>query len=155
VAHVWLASEAEVSTVAELFAAFRDWWGFQTPSDDHVARGVARLIDERDTEFLLAATGQGAPPSAFCQLRYRFGVWHGVDDCWLEDLFVRDDARRRGLGSALVQAAIGRARERGCARIELAANEANPPAIALYERFGFSDWHDPPGGRNLEMRLRL
>jgi ribosomal protein S18 acetylase RimI-like enzyme len=155
VARVWVASEAEAGSVAELFAAFRDWWGFEQPLGEDLERGVARVIGHPDSEFLLAATGPDAPAAGFCQLRYRFGVWHGVDDCWLEDLFVREEHSRRGLGSALVEATIERARARGCARIELAANEANPPAIALYQRFGFSAWHSPPDGRNLEMRLRL
>jgi GNAT superfamily N-acetyltransferase len=154
VARVWLASEAEAGAVAELFGGFRDWWGFEGPSDEDVARGVRRLLGDPDTEFLLAA-GPDREPAAFCQLRFRFGVWHQAGDCWLEDLFVREEARREGLGSALVEGAIERARRRGCARIELAANEANPAAIALYERFGFSAWHEPPGGRNLQMRVRL
>jgi GNAT superfamily N-acetyltransferase len=155
VARVWLASEAEAEHVAALFAGFRDWWGFEGPSDDGFRQGVQRLIGDPNTEFLLGAAGPTEDAAAFCQLRYRFGVWHQAGDCWLEDLFVREEARRAGLGSALVEAAIERARWRGCARIELGANEANPAAIALYEKLGFSAWHDPPGGRNLQMRIRL
>ena len=153
-ARVWVASEAEVGSVAELFAAFRDWWGFEGPAAEDIERRVACVMGEPNSEFLLAATGPDAPAAGFCQLRYWFAVWHGVD-CWLEDLFVREDHWRRGLGSALVERTIERARARGCARVALAANDANPPAITLYERYGFSAWHDPPGGQNLEMRLRL
>ena len=90
-----------------------------------------------------------------CQLRYRFGVWLGTPDCWLEDLFVRESARGRGMGRALAEAAIARARERGCRRIELDVNDANPAALALYEALGFSAWVERAGGQNLLMRLRL
>jgi GNAT superfamily N-acetyltransferase len=90
-----------------------------------------------------------------CQLRYRFGLWLGTPDCWLEDLFVRESARGRGVGRALAEAAIERARERGSRRIELDVNDANPAALALYERLGFSAWVESAGGRNLLMRLRL
>ena len=37
------------------------------------------------------------------------------------------------------EAAIARARERGCRRVELDTNETNTPALALYHRFGFSE----------------
>jgi GNAT superfamily N-acetyltransferase len=42
----------------------------------------------------------------------------------LEDLYVAAASRRRGVGRALVAAAIDRARERGARRIELDTNEA-------------------------------
>ena len=56
---------------------------------------------------------------------------------------------------AEVEAALARARERGCVRMELDVNEKNPAAVALYESLGFESWSDPPGGRNLLMRRRL
>ena len=104
-----------------------------------------------DTDFLLA----GDPPAGVCQLRYRYAIWTESEDCWLEDIFVEASARGSGVGRALVEAAFERARERGCARMELDVNEANPAALRLYESLGFEAWSDPPGGRNLLMRRRL
>ena len=130
---------------------FRDWWGREQPSDASFEAGVRRLLADPNTEFLLG----GEPAAGVCQLRYRYGLWHDGEDCWLEDLFVEETARGSGLGRALVEAAIGRARERGCARVELDVNEANPAALALYESLGFESWSDPPGGRSLLMRRRL
>ena len=130
---------------------FRDWWGREQPSEEQFQAGVRRLLDDPNTEFLLG----GEPAAGVCQLRYRYGLWHDGEDCWLEDLFVEEAGRGAGLGKALVEAAMTRARERGCARIELDVNEANPTARALYESLGFESWSDPPGGRNLFMRRRL
>jgi ribosomal protein S18 acetylase RimI-like enzyme len=129
---------------------FRDWWDRDEPSDEAFEAGVRGLLRDPNTDFLLA----GDPPVGVCQLRYRPSLWTGAD-CWLEDIYVEEAARGSGLGRALVKAAFERARERGCARMELDVNEANAGALALYESLGFSSWSDPPGGRNLLMRRLL
>ena len=138
--------------MAGLLVEFRDWWGRDSPSDASFSAGVRRLIENPSTEYLLGGAERDAPPDGVCQLRFRYGVWHAAEDCWLEDLFVRSQARGCGLGRALSEAALARARERGCARVELDVNEANPAALALYEGLGFTAVSDPPGGRNLLMR---
>ena len=148
----WIARAHEAATVAGLLCEFRDWWGYAEPSDAEMRVRVERLIASAEAEFLLAGETDAA---GVCQLRYRFGLWLGAPDCWLEDLFVRESARGRGVGRALAEAAIERARERGSRRIELDVNDANPAALALYEHLGFSAWVESAGGRNLLMRLRL
>jgi ribosomal protein S18 acetylase RimI-like enzyme len=150
---VWIAGPHESGAVAGLLCEFRDWWGYREPTDAQMADRVARVLAGGESEFLLA--GDRGHPAGVCQLRYRFGVWLGARDCWLEDLFVREDARGRGLGRALARAAVARARERGCRRIELDVNEANDAALALYRALGFDAWVESAGGRNLLMRLRL
>jgi ribosomal protein S18 acetylase RimI-like enzyme len=134
-----VAGPADVDTVAGLLSAFRDWWGSSTPSDDTFRRTAATLLEDPNTEFLLAGT------DALAQLRYRLSVWTGTEDCWLEDLYVRDAARGTGLGRALTEACLERARARGCKRIELDVNEANAGAIRLYTSLGFSLEPKPPG----------
>jgi GNAT superfamily N-acetyltransferase len=118
--------------------AFRDHLDHSWLADDSFRDSVARLVVREDTQCWLAAAEEQSSPVAVCQLRFRHSVWTGVDDCWLEDLFVRDDARRRGLARALVERVMDRGRERGCRRIELDTNEDNLGAITLYESLGFS-----------------
>lgn len=152
----WLAEPYDAGTVARLLVGFRDWYGRSDPPDETFRAGVEQLIARPDTEYLLAtaaADGQGEP-GGVCQLRFRYGVWLAREDCWLEDLFVREADRRTGLGEALVAAAIGRARARGCGRIELDVSESNRAAWALYERMGFSPGYKPPAP-NVLMGLYL
>ncbi|HWK28153.1 MAG TPA: GNAT family N-acetyltransferase, partial [Solirubrobacter sp.] len=109
------------------------------PPDSTFAATVPQLLADPRTEFVLGGT------DGVAQLRYRLSAWTGVEDCWLEDLFVRDAARGSGLGRALVSACFERARERGCRRIELDVNEVNTRAIGLYVSCGFSLEPKGPG----------
>ena len=148
-ARAWVAQPHEAEQVARLLVAFRDHIGSEWPSENAFLASVERLLEDRDTEFLLGAPGDGAPPAGVLQLRFRLSVWKAAPDAWLEDLFVAEAARRAGVGDALVALAIERARERGARRIELDTNEANAPALALYERHGFSPRSKGGAGRDL------
>jgi len=130
----WVAGPEEAEVVAGLMVEFRDHLGSAEPTVQSVLASVGRIMAEPDGEFLLAGDG----PSAVLQLRFRWSLWKDAPDAWVEDLFVRADARRGGLGDALVRLAIERATARGARRIELDCFEDNAPALALYERNGFS-----------------
>jgi ribosomal protein S18 acetylase RimI-like enzyme len=52
----------------------------------------------------------------------------------VEDLFVRPDLMRRGIGRRLLDEMIATAAEAGCTRLEVAAN---PQALGFYEKLGF------------------
>jgi RimJ/RimL family protein N-acetyltransferase len=52
-------------------------------------------------------------------------------------LMVAAGHRRRGVGTALLHAAVDWAREGGVHKLELHVFPHNEPALALYERFGF------------------
>jgi GNAT superfamily N-acetyltransferase len=154
-ARAWVAQLDDAEAVAELLVEFRDHLGVDWPSANAFLASVERLLEDRDTEFLLAAPDDDSAPAGVLQLRFRFGVWKAAPDAWLEDLFVRAPARRAGLGDALVALALERARERGAKRIELDTNEANAAALALYERHGFSPRSKGGTGRDLYLGRAL
>jgi ribosomal protein S18 acetylase RimI-like enzyme len=135
-------------------AGFRDHMGKDQPSEDEIRATVDVLLEDSATEFLLAAPDTHDAAAGVCQLRYRLAIWTGADDCWLEDLFVDDRARRAGLGRALVAAAFERARARGCRRIDLDVDEDNTRALALYREMGFST-EPKSAGRTLYVARKL
>jgi GNAT superfamily N-acetyltransferase len=56
---------------------------------------------------------------------------------YLKELYVRENARRRGVAAALMTAVREEATRLGCTRVEWTADRDNPPALALYEELGF------------------
>jgi ribosomal protein S18 acetylase RimI-like enzyme len=138
------AESADVADVARLLGEFRDWWGYSSPSNEAIEGMVGRMIGDRATDFLVAIDDDGAAVGV-AQLRYRLSVWTLGEDCWLEDLYVTENARGSGAGRALMETAVERARARGCKRMELDVNEQNTAALAFYEQLGFTTTPKPPG----------
>ncbi len=126
--------------VVRLLLEFRAWYGKpETPeAREQFAGVVQKLLLRDDTEYLLASSNP-TRPDAVAQIRYRLSIWTGSEDCWIEDVYVADAARGQGLGRALVETALARARERGCGRAELDVDVVNAPARALYGSLGFRD----------------
>jgi ribosomal protein S18 acetylase RimI-like enzyme len=153
-AEVWVAGEEEAASVASLMSAFRNHIERDRPTDEEVRATVDALLRDPATEFLLAAPDGRDAPAGVCQLRYRLSVWTATDDCWLEDLYVNDEARGTGLGRALIEAAFERARARGCARVQLDVAEDNSRAIEIYGKAGFGTEPGSPG-RTMLITRRL
>ena len=105
-ARAWVAQPDEAEVVAALLVEFRDHTGQTWPSANAFLASVERLFEDPGAEFLLATPDDDSPPAGVLQLRFRFSVWRAAPDAWLEDLFVRADARRAGVGDALVALAI-------------------------------------------------
>lgn len=148
-----VAPPSEAGEVARLLAAFRTFYGADEPSDEQMLAVVRRLIGTPDAEYLLV----GEPAAGVAQVRFRPSVWTGADDCWVEDVFVEEGARGRGLGRRLIEGCVERARRRGCQRIQLDANERNEGALTLYRSIGFESGSPARwgGGRDLYFTLWL
>ena len=65
-----------------------------------------------------------------------FSTWTGVHGIYLEDLFVRPEARGGGHGTALLRELARIACERGYARVEWSVLDWNEPSIAFYKSLG-------------------
>jgi GNAT superfamily N-acetyltransferase len=72
----------------------------------------------------------------FALFFHNFSTFEGLPGIYLEDLFVRPEARGAGLGKALLSHLASLAVERGCARLEWSVLDWNAPAIGFYEKLG-------------------
>lgn len=79
----------------------------------------------------------------FALFFHNFSTFEGRPGVYLEDLFVRPEARGLGLGKALLAELARIAIDRECARLEWSVLDWNIPAIDFYKRLGaceMSDW---------------
>lgn len=72
----------------------------------------------------------------FALFFHNFSTFEGRPGIYLEDLFVRPEARGSGLGKALLSHLAMLAVERDCARLEWSVLDWNAPAIGFYRALG-------------------
>jgi len=85
--------------------------------------------------LLVAAAGDRI--AGMVSLLYTLSTALGGRVALLEDMIVAPDARGSGIGTRLVEAAIGQARRDGCLRITLLTDGDNTRAHRFYEKAGF------------------
>ncbi|WP_434989517.1 GNAT family N-acetyltransferase [Xanthomonas melonis] len=67
---------------------------------------------------------------------FNYSTWLGRNGLYLEDLFVRPEARGKGAGLALLRHLAQLAVQRGCGRFEWSVLDWNQPAIDFYQAVG-------------------
>ena len=75
-------------------------------------------------------------PAGFAFYFFNYSTWAGRPGLFLEDLFVRPEMRRKGVGRALLAELARIALARNCARIEWLVLDWNQPAIDFYCSLG-------------------
>jgi GNAT superfamily N-acetyltransferase len=129
---VCVADGRDACALASLRAA---WTGAEDAALER--RIAAWLADEGDRRTTWLATLAGEPAGMASLFEYRrMPRADGPDSRWgyVGNVFVRDDLRNRGIGSAILAAIIAAAEERRYARL---VTSPSPEALPFYGRAGF------------------
>ncbi len=123
------ASPSELAEPLKLLeGALRDG----EPVPPAFAGRLERAVEGGDLEVLAARSGQRLVGVAL--LGFRPGVSAGADFASVEELYVEPDARRWGVGRALLEAVGERCRRRGVSYAEV---QTDGEAAPFYEALGF------------------
>src|SRR5271165_4073371 len=128
------AGPADAESIGRLLHDFNGEFSEPTPGPERLARRISALLEEGQTEVLLA----GAGADGLAVLRFRPAIFSEALECYLAELYVAPAMRGRGLGRALMLAAIELARSMGAGHMDLGTGEHDAAARALYESLGFS-----------------
>jgi GNAT superfamily N-acetyltransferase len=144
-----VSSELEISPVAAaelepllpLIAAYQRFYEVEEIDDERNRAFFARFLAPSDDGLLLAARSEGQILGYAC-LYWHFSSTEATETVLLNDLFVAEEARGRGIGRALIEASAEVARERGAPYLEWSTAPDNRTAQRLYDTTGAerSEW---------------
>lgn len=92
------------------------------------------LFEQRVAEGLVIEAG--GEPVGYAFFFTTFSTWECRPGIWLEDVFVRPQHRRGGIGHAVLAHIAQIAVQRDCARLDWCALEWNQPALSFYDKLG-------------------
>jgi GNAT superfamily N-acetyltransferase len=93
-------------------------------------------MDSGDPPFECILAEYDAEAVAFALFFRNYSTWSGRPGLYLEDIFVREEYRGRGIGGALMRRLAKIVGERGWARMEWAVLNWNTPAQSFYREYG-------------------
>jgi len=98
------------------------------------AEQLTTAVESKNLEVLVARAEPEAGLVGVVVLAFRPSVSAGASFASIEDLYVKTDARRRGVGQALLTAVGERCRARGVSYVEV---QTDDKAALFYEALGY------------------
>ena len=130
--------QAELDDVPEIFILIKELADYERLLDQVIA--TEELLEETlfgensNVEVLLACDENQI--LGFALYFRTFSTFLGRPGIYLEDLFVREFARGKGIGEALLRRIARFALEMGGGRLEWSVLDWNEPAIRFYKKMG-------------------
>ncbi|SBT36923.1 GNAT family N-acetyltransferase [Micromonospora auratinigra] len=112
-----------------------------TEVDEAYEKAFAEITADPRNHLVVAELA--GEPVGCMQLTYIPGLGrHGAERSLIESVRVRSDLRGQGVGRAMMHWAIDRARERGCALVQLTTDKTRADAHRFYLGLGFVASHE-------------
>ena len=136
--NVRTATPSDIPGISRLIQKLAQHDGVPAPEPQSLQDVLSHLMTRGSTTYLVAENDEGELVGSL-QLDFRLTTWEAATYVYLEDFFVEEEYRGRGVGSVMLDLARTIAQERGCVRIELDVLESSAEAQRFYVRHGFAD----------------
>jgi GNAT superfamily N-acetyltransferase len=133
---------ADSAGFLKLLSALAEFEHLEPPSADGQRRIIADIFEKKRLN-LFVATERGELVG-YALYFYTYSSFLARPTLYLEDLFVLEEHRKKGLGFALFLKCVDEAVKLDCGRMEWAVLGWNKKAIGFYEKFGarrLDEWH--------------
>src|SRR3954468_19390739 len=130
------ATLADLPQLVELLGILFDHEAEFTPNAQKQEAALKLILSDPSRGKIYVAR-DGRKVVAMASLLYTVSTAEGGKAALFEDLVVRPDYRKQGIGAKLLEYVIGQAREQGVLRLTLLTDMQNEQAQVLYRKLGF------------------
>jgi GNAT superfamily N-acetyltransferase len=127
------ADERDVPKILKLVSGLAEFEKLPGPDDGAAERMAEHL---RAGKIRLMVAELDGDLAAYAAWFYSYSTFLARPGIYLEDLYVRPDARSRGIGEQLLRTLAARAHAEGCGRFEWTVLDWNVRAQAFYTKMG-------------------
>lgn len=92
------------------------------------------LFEKKKAEVIIGEVNN--EPIGFALFFHNFSTFLGKSGIYLEDLYIREEYRKKGYGKGFLKKLAGIAKERDCGRLEWSCLDWNKPSIDFYLSLG-------------------
>ncbi|NPA43325.1 MAG: GNAT family N-acetyltransferase [Chlorobi bacterium] len=125
------ATEADFPAILGLIKELAEF----EKAPEKVRNSVEQMKAEKDYFEALVAEKDDGEIIGMALYFYAYYTWVGKS-MYLDDLYVKEKYRGRGVGKALLNRVIDTARKNNCKRLRWQVLEWNTPAIEFYKKMG-------------------
>jgi len=136
-----VAEETDVSLILDFIRELADYENLS----NEVAASKDVLLDslfvKHQAEVIIAEYKE--KPVGFATYFFNFSTFLGKANLYIEDLYIKKEFRRFGLGKAIFSCLARIAEERNCERLDWSCLDWNEPSIKFYKKMGakpVTDW---------------
>jgi GNAT superfamily N-acetyltransferase len=137
-------SEDDLGDLLPLMRGYSDFYEVEPTDDALLTLSRALIADPQHEGIQFVARDSAGAALGFATVYWLWSTSRAARIGLMNDLFTAPEARRQGVGEALIAACLDAVRERGAQILQWQTARDNHTAQALYERVGGirEQWYD-------------
>ncbi len=131
-----LAAREDIPRLLPLIASSHAGQGLSTTEDDR--RAALEALHDQDIQAAVWLIGPRRAPVGYVAVSFGFSLAQGGREATIDEIFVRQAVRGRGMGSQALQVLLPMLREMGVRAVHVTLPHAASRPATLLQRVGFT-----------------